>query len=158
MVRDAAGALARAVVTAGRSLPFHGIAQTFAIAQLCRQHGLLYTPHTSTNGIGFAINLQLMAASGFAEEKELEYPFSPPGWTIEGRDAILEEPFRHDRGTLQVPDRPGLGFSIDEKALKKHGKRFFVMDRKRLVGRKHLRESPLAHDAHVAKPGLIKSR
>jgi L-alanine-DL-glutamate epimerase-like enolase superfamily enzyme len=44
-----------------------GIAQTFEVARLCRKHGLGYTPHTWTNGIGFAINLQLMAASGFAD-------------------------------------------------------------------------------------------
>jgi hypothetical protein len=74
-----------------------------------------------------------MAASGFAEEKELEYPLNPPGWTVEGRDAILEEPFHHDRGTLQTPQGPGLGFAIDRKALRRHGRRFFVMDRKRLI-------------------------
>jgi D-galactarolactone cycloisomerase len=110
-----------------------GIAQTFEVAKLCRKHGLGYTPHTWTNGIGFAVNLQLMAASGFAEERELEYPLSPPGWTVEARDAILEAPFHHDRGTLQTPEKPGLGFTIDRKALRRHGKRFFVMDRKRLV-------------------------
>ncbi len=58
-----------------------GIQQTFKIIELCRKHGLLYTPHTWTNGVGFAVNLQLMAASGFADEKELEYPLNPPGWS-----------------------------------------------------------------------------
>lgn len=110
-----------------------GIAQTHAITQLCRAHGLGYTPHTWTNGIGFAINLQLMLASGFAGERALEYPISPPGWTVETRDGILETPFAHDRGTLQPPRAPGLGFAIDAAALRKHGKRYFVMDRKRLV-------------------------
>jgi len=110
-----------------------GIAQTFEVARLCRAHGLKYTPHTWTNGIGFAVNLQLFCAGGFAEEKDLEYPLSPPGWTVEARDAILETPFLHERGTLTVPTRPGLGFTIDQKALSKYGKRYFVMDRKRLV-------------------------
>jgi L-alanine-DL-glutamate epimerase-like enolase superfamily enzyme len=110
-----------------------GIAQTYEVAKLCREHGLKYTPHTWTNGIGFAINLQLLAASGFAVETELEYPISPPGWTVEARDAILERPFDHERGTLKVPAEPGLGFSINKAALRKHGKRFFVMDKKRLV-------------------------
>jgi len=32
-----------------------------------------------------------------------------------------------------VPSAPGLGFRIDLRALAKHGERFFVMDRKRLV-------------------------
>jgi L-alanine-DL-glutamate epimerase-like enolase superfamily enzyme len=110
-----------------------GIAQTFEVTKLCRQHGLTYTPHTWTNGIGFAANLQLMAASGFADEKELEYPFNPPSWTVEGRDGLLAEPFTHDRGTLQVPDKPGLGIEIDRSALRRYGKRYFVMDRKRLI-------------------------
>lgn len=110
-----------------------GSAQTFAITKLCREHGLKYSPHTWTNGIGFAVNLQLMAASGFVEEKELEYPINPPGWTVESRDALLEPPFQHKNGTLQTPALPGLGFNIDRSALHKYGKRFFVMDRKRLM-------------------------
>jgi len=110
-----------------------GIAQTIEIAKLCREHGLKYSPHTWTNGIGFAVNLQVMAASGFVEEKELEYPINPPGWTVESRDALLETPFRHENGTLQTPTLPGLGFNIDRSALRKYGKRFFVMDRKRLM-------------------------
>lgn len=110
-----------------------GIAQAFEVARLCREFGLQYSPHTWTNGIGFAINLQLLLATGFAAEKELEYPLSPPGWTVNARDAILEEPFHHRKGELQPPTAPGLGFNINREILKKHGKRYFVMDRKRLV-------------------------
>ena len=110
-----------------------GIAQTLEVARLCREHGLIYTPHTWTNGIGFAINLQLMVAGSFADEKELEYPLSPPSWTVEARDGILETPFVHDHGTLTAPTAPGLGFTINRQALRKYGKRYFVMDRKRLV-------------------------
>ncbi|MDQ3981351.1 MAG: mandelate racemase/muconate lactonizing enzyme family protein, partial [Actinomycetota bacterium] len=70
---------------------------------------------------------------GYAAEKELEYPLNPPGWTPEARDSMLAEPFVHDKGTLRVPDEPGLGIAIDRSALRRYGKRFFVMDRKRLV-------------------------
>jgi D-galactarolactone cycloisomerase len=110
-----------------------GIAQTFAVAQACREHGVLYTPHTWTNGIGFAINLQLVAAAGFADQKALEYPVAPPGWTVEGRDGLLQTPFHHDHGTIEVPRDPGLGIALDERAMKRYAKRFFVMDRKRLT-------------------------
>jgi L-alanine-DL-glutamate epimerase-like enolase superfamily enzyme len=110
-----------------------GIAQTLQVARCCREHGLAYSPHTWTNGIGFAVNLQLMIASGFAAERELEYPIAPPGWTVEARDGILTEPFAHERGTLPAPTRPGLGFEVDRRALRRWGRRFFVMDRKRLV-------------------------
>ncbi|MEJ2582579.1 MAG: mandelate racemase/muconate lactonizing enzyme family protein, partial [Acidobacteriota bacterium] len=66
-------------------------------------------------------------------ERELEYPLAPPGWTVEARDGILEESFHHDRGTLDTPKSPGLGITIDRKALSRWGTRFFVMDRKRLI-------------------------
>ena len=110
-----------------------GIAQTMEVIKLCRHHGLLYSPHTWTNGIGFAVNMQLMAASGFADQKELEYPISPPGWTVEARDGILDTPFTHDHGILKTPTLPGLGFRLNPRTLRKYGKRFFVMDRKRLI-------------------------
>ena len=110
-----------------------GIAQTMEVTRLLRKHGLGYSPHTWTNGVGFAINLQLFAASGFAGERELEYPLAPPGWTVEARDGILQQAFHHDRGSIATPTSPGLGFGIDRRALARFGKRFFVMDRKRLV-------------------------
>jgi L-alanine-DL-glutamate epimerase-like enolase superfamily enzyme len=110
-----------------------GISQTNLVICLCREHGLGYSPHTWTNGIGFAVNLQLMLASGFAGERELEYPIAPPGWTVEARDGILEQPFQHRGGTLEAPTAPGLGFTIDERALRRFSKRFSVMDRKRLI-------------------------
>jgi hypothetical protein len=63
----------------------------------------------------------------------MEYPLSPPGWVVEARDGILEKPFLHDKGTLQTPTQPGLGFTINQRSLRKYGQRYFVMDRKRLV-------------------------
>ena len=110
-----------------------GIAQTWKVIEMLRESGLNYTPHTWTNGVGFAVNLQLMIASGFAETKELEYPLDPPGWVPEARDAMLTEPFLHEKGSLEVPGGPGLGIEFDRRALKKHGMRFFSMDRKRLI-------------------------
>lgn len=110
-----------------------GIYQTTRVVGRCRRHGLTYTPHTWTNGVGFAVNLQMVAASGFAASTRLEYPYDPPGWTPEGRDAMLEQPFTHERGALTVPDTPGLGVTIDRRALRRYGTRFFMMDRKRLM-------------------------
>lgn len=108
-----------------------GITQTWRLIRLLKQEGLGYTPHTWTNGIGFAVNLHLHAASG--TDRPLEFPIDPPGWVPEARDAMLNEPFVHHNGTVTVPDKPGLGFEISKKALKKHAKRFFAMDRKRLT-------------------------
>ena len=110
-----------------------GIAQTIEIARLCRQHGVLYTPHTWTNGIGMAVNLQLAAAAGFADEKELEFPLAEPGWVVEARDGLLVQPFHHDRGMVQTPTGPGLGIELDARQMRRYARRFSVMDRKRLV-------------------------
>ena len=137
-----------------------GIAQTLEVAHLCRAAGLKYTPHTWTNGVGFAVNLHLHAAAGFADEKDLEYPYNPPSWTVEGRDGILAEPFHHDKGWVQVPTKPGLGIEIDRAALRRWGKRTFVMDKKRLVlfalrdrGLKAAREIDAIKKAKAAKRG-----
>ena len=104
-----------------------GIGQTMEVVKLCKEHGVIYTPHTWTNGIGFAVNLQLMLASGFADQKPLEYPLNPPSWTVEKRDAVLGKAFHHKDGMLAPPELPGLGFDIDRRALRKYGKRFFKM-------------------------------
>ncbi|MEW5733649.1 MAG: mandelate racemase/muconate lactonizing enzyme family protein [Thermodesulfobacteriota bacterium] len=104
-----------------------GIAQTLEVIGLCKKHGVLYTPHTWTNGFGFAVNLQMMLASGFADKKPLEYPLNPPSWVVGKRDAVLETPFMHDKGTLAPPTLPGLGFRVNWKELKKYGRRFFKM-------------------------------
>jgi L-alanine-DL-glutamate epimerase-like enolase superfamily enzyme len=110
-----------------------GIAETWRIVQRVRAAGMRYTPHTWTNGIGFAVNLQLMGASPFREDMLLEYPLDPPGWTVEGRDGVLARPWIHDRGTLELPSAPGLGIELDERALRRFGKRFYRGDKVRVA-------------------------
>jgi D-galactarolactone cycloisomerase len=94
--------------------------------QEANRRGLKYKPHTWSNGIGFAINLQLAAAN--PNREPLEFPFEPPGWIPKYRDAILTKPFEVDsEGYVTVPDQPGLGFDISEEALKRYGRKFFEM-------------------------------
>ena len=109
-----------------------GIAETWRIIQRVKAAGARYTPHTWTNGIGFAINLQLHAASPFRAESRLEYPYDPP-WVPEARDGILRAPFLADRGGLEVPTLPGLGFEIDPTALRRHGRHFFKATKLRVA-------------------------
>ncbi len=110
-----------------------GVAQTLEVIRLCREHSLGYTPHTWTNGIGFAVNLHLMAIGGDRENGMLEYPLNPPSWTPAARDGVLVQPFLHDRGTIELPTLPGLGFEVDRRALRRYGRRFSAMDRRRLI-------------------------
>lgn len=109
-----------------------GIRQTLDVAACCREHGLGFSPHTWTNGIGFAVNLQVLLASGFSRKKPLEYPLNPPSWTEEKRDGLLKKPFVHDHGFIRPSVLPGLGFDIDPTALERFGHRFFHMNQRKL--------------------------
>lgn len=125
-----------------------GIAETWAIVKHAARAGKRYTPHTWTNGIGFAINLQIFGASPFREETLLEYPFNPPGWVPEARDGLLREPWRHDRGVLRLPAEPGLGFDIDRAALGRYGRRFYTATKLR-VSLQALWDRGLAEAKHL---------
>ncbi len=106
-----------------------GVQPMMQLVALCKKHGLTFTPHSWSTGIGFIVNAHIMAASGFAQHHPYEYPLSPPGWTVEARDAVLAEPWHHDKGWFNMPQRAGLGFEIDHKALAKLGTCFFRADR-----------------------------
>ncbi len=95
-----------------------GITGLRRIAYMAQEHNLVFTPHTWTNGIGVLANAHLVA--GVADAPFLEYPFDPPEWSLERRDFVMTEPLRIDaRGTIVLPDRPGLGFDLDEEMLRR---------------------------------------
>lgn len=125
-----------------------GIAETWAIIQQVHAAGARYTPHTWTNGIGFAINLQLFAAAPNRDDGLLEYPLSPPGWIPEGRDGLLRQPWVHERGELAIPEAPGLGFEIDASALRRYGTHFFTATKLR-VALRALRDRGLQEARHL---------
>jgi hypothetical protein len=55
----------------------------------------------------------------------LEYPLEEPSWVPEYRDGIIA-PIIPDKNAMLAPfTRPGLGFEIDKKMLKKYAKRFY---------------------------------
>ncbi len=108
-----------------------GLTTSKMIYETCMEHGLEFTPHTWSNGIGFIVNLHAFAA--FPNRKMLEYPFEPPGWIPEVRDAILSEAIAvHSNGTINVPQEPGLGLKIDPKKLRRFGTRFYKTSTLRL--------------------------
>jgi D-galactarolactone cycloisomerase len=96
-----------------------GLLRARELAERALARGLWFTPHTWTNGIGLLANLHL--AAGVGGGPFLELPFDPPGWTPERRDFMLAEPVLPDAdGRLHVPDRPGLGFELDEEAVERY--------------------------------------
>ncbi len=105
---------------------FCGIDTAVRVMKEALKRKLKFKPHTWTNGIGFAINLQIAAAS--PEREALEFPYEPPAWIPKYRDALMQEHFMIDsEGFITIPDKPGLGFEIDEDALKRYGRKYFEM-------------------------------
>lgn len=99
-----------------------GILNGKKIAGMAEAAGLVLNPHTWTNGIGFAANLQLMGA--IPNCTFCEFPYDPPGWTPEGRDAMLARPFDiDDEGCVRLPEAPGLGIEVDMEKVRAHGEK-----------------------------------
>jgi len=99
-----------------------GILTGRKIAAMAEAANVVYNPHTWTNGLGLAANLQLMGA--IPNCTHCEFPYDPPGWTPEGRDAMLTEPITIDAdGYVAVPSSPGLGVEVDWERVRAHGER-----------------------------------
>ncbi|HYT13427.1 MAG TPA: mandelate racemase/muconate lactonizing enzyme family protein [Candidatus Nitrosopolaris sp.] len=93
-----------------------GMSRARLVAELALQKNRWFTPHTWTNGLGLLANLHV--AAGVGGGPFLEFPYDPPGWTVERRDFFLAEPLRIRRdGCLSVPARAGLGAELDEGAM-----------------------------------------
>ncbi len=96
-----------------------GMSNGRRLAELALAKGRWYTPHTWTNGIGLLANLHV--AAGVGGGPFIEFPYDPPGWTPERRDAFLAEPIRPGAdGVLRVPSAPGIGAVLDEAAIKRY--------------------------------------
>jgi L-alanine-DL-glutamate epimerase-like enolase superfamily enzyme len=95
-----------------------GMLRTRTIAEVALARNRWFTPHTWTNGIGLLANLHV--AAGVGGGPYLEFPYDPPGWTPERRDAMLAEPVRPGSdGMLRVPSTPGLGVVLDDVAVRR---------------------------------------
>ncbi|MBA2315839.1 MAG: mandelate racemase/muconate lactonizing enzyme family protein [Chloroflexi bacterium] len=96
-----------------------GMSRVRTLAELTLARHRWFTPHTWTNGIGLLANLHV--AAGVGGGPFLEFPYDPPGWTVERRDFMLAEPLRADAdGTLRVSGRPGLGITLDDHAIRRY--------------------------------------
>lgn len=90
-----------------------GMHRSRQFAELAKTRGRQFTPHTWGNGIGLLANLHVSAGVGGGPY--LEFPYDPPGWTLENRDFMLADPLTVDPdGCLRVPTAPGLGIVLAE--------------------------------------------
>ncbi len=108
-----------------------GIAQVKQVMERCRETARLFSPHTWTNGIGFYVNWNMVLADQ-ENRLPLEYPLEEPSWIPEFREGIIPPVLTDPDGRLQPFTRPGLGFEIDRRLLKKYGHRFFRLTETRL--------------------------
>lgn len=108
-----------------------GLTVSKRVMDECRARNLDFSPHTWTNGIGFLINLHAFAA--WEKREYIEYPYEPPSWMPEKRDGIIPTIEVNSDGTIDIPQETGLGIKIDERRLRKYGKRFSVTTPLRLA-------------------------
>jgi len=108
-----------------------GISQVMQVIEACHKNRRAFSPHTWTNGIGFYIGWNMVLADT-ENDLPLEYPLEEPSWVPEFREGIIEPIIPDKNAMLQPFTRPGLGFEIDKRLLKKYGKRFFKATETRL--------------------------
>lgn len=96
-----------------------GLSECKKIADMTAAYNLRFFPHCWGTGIAISAALQLIATlpcqpnALFPHEPVLEFD------RIEHpiRDAILQQPIRHNSGKVEVPLGPGLGIEINRDAL-----------------------------------------
>ncbi len=98
-----------------------GVSVAREVARLALQRGRSFSPHTWTNGIGFAVNLHI--AASLSECPMLEYPWEPESWSPEARDAMLSTPFLAENGAIRVPEGPGWGITLNPDAMERYAKK-----------------------------------
>lgn len=105
---------------------FSGVTASNDVLQECQRRGVTYQPHAWTNGFGLFLNAHMLACVQHKQKPAmLEYPIDPPSWTEEARDGLVAVPLRAQHGKLRLPDTPGIGAKLDERALMRYGTKFF---------------------------------
>lgn len=94
-----------------------GLYRARQVADMAALKHRMFTPHSWTNGLGVLANLHVSAGVGGGPY--FEFPFDPPGWTIERRDFFLQPIDIDSDGFINVPKAPGLGAEIDFDAVKR---------------------------------------
>jgi D-galactarolactone cycloisomerase len=88
-----------------------GLSEARRVGWMAEEHGARMIPHGWNTGVGLAADLQL--ASAFPRVDLVEYLTGSPFI-----DEVVKNPWKLDaEGMLAIPDRPGLGVSIDLEAL-----------------------------------------
>jgi len=93
-----------------------GISEERKIAQMAQDHGIKFVPHGWNTAVGVAADLHL--ASAFAGTDLIEYKTGSAYV-----DEIVAGGWKLDAdGMLAIPDKPGLGITIDPDAVKRYSR------------------------------------
>lgn len=91
-----------------------GISEMRKIANLAEAYNVPVAPHNPNGPISTIASAHVMAS--IPNFFRLEFMRNDVAW----RDEILSHPLPVNGGYFELPDRPGLGFDIDEQALALH--------------------------------------
>jgi glucarate dehydratase len=97
-----------------------GIANTIAFIKACERFNIGFRFHSGETGVGSAAYLQVSAAVDHVRDA------SQTLFRWYGDDVIEGGPFVAKSGGVRVPDGPGLGVTLDRKALKRCHERFLA--------------------------------
>lgn len=95
-----------------------GMFRARQVAEMAALRHRLFTPHSWTNGLGVLANLHVSAGVGGGPY--FEFPYDPPGWTIERRDFFMDPIDIDAEGFVSVPKEPGLGVKLHQDAIDKY--------------------------------------
>ena len=109
-----------------------GITPAFDVANHARERGVTYVNHTFTSHLALSASLQPFA--GHAADEICEYPVAPKSLAL----ALTKEHLERDSdGMIHVPERPGLGMTIDPDAI-----RHYLVDVEIIVNGQRLYRTP----------------
>jgi L-alanine-DL-glutamate epimerase-like enolase superfamily enzyme len=94
-----------------------GLYRARQVAEMAALKHRLFTPHSWTNGLGVLANLHVSAGVGGGPY--FEFPYDPPGWTIERRDFFIKPIDIDSQGFVHIPNAPGIGVELDHDAIKR---------------------------------------
>ena len=91
-----------------------GLLEMTRISSLARAHGIAVAPHNPSGPVSTAANVQIGA--GISNFRLLELQWGEVAW----RSELIVPPERFERGSIQVPSRPGFGIQLNEKLARAH--------------------------------------
>ena len=91
-----------------------GLREMTQIAAMAQGYGIDVAPHNPSGPVATAASVQICA--GMRNFRILELQWGEAGW----RSELLIPPERFDKGSIQVPQRPGFGIRLNEELARSH--------------------------------------